>query len=44
MKQRLEEVGVLVVGSTPDILASHLKAEMDKWGPIIKEVGITLRH
>jgi tripartite-type tricarboxylate transporter receptor subunit TctC len=43
VKQRLEEVGVLVMGSTPDILASHLKSEMDKWGPIIKQLGITLQ-
>jgi tripartite-type tricarboxylate transporter receptor subunit TctC len=43
VKQRLEEVGVQVVGSTPDALASHLKAEMNKWGPIIRQIGITIR-
>jgi tripartite-type tricarboxylate transporter receptor subunit TctC len=43
VKQRLEELGVVVVGSTPDELATHLKAEMDKWGPIIKQAGITLQ-
>jgi tripartite-type tricarboxylate transporter receptor subunit TctC len=43
VKQRLEELGVMVVGSTPDELATHLKAEMDKWGPIIKQAGITLQ-
>jgi tripartite-type tricarboxylate transporter receptor subunit TctC len=43
VKQRLEEVGVVLVGSTPNDLASHLKAEMDKWGPIIKQIGITMR-
>jgi tripartite-type tricarboxylate transporter receptor subunit TctC len=41
--QRLEEVGVVVVGSTPDELATHLRAEMDKWGPVIKQIGLTIR-
>lgn len=26
---------------TPAELAAFLKAEMDKWGPLIKEAGIT---
>jgi tripartite-type tricarboxylate transporter receptor subunit TctC len=44
-KTRLEQqLGVVVVGSTPDQLAAHLKSEMDKWGPVIKEAGITLRE
>ena len=42
-KARLEQLGVVVVGSTPDELAAHLKAEMDKWGPVIKAAGITIR-
>jgi tripartite-type tricarboxylate transporter receptor subunit TctC len=43
VKTKLEDVGVVIIGSTPDELAVHLKAEMDKWGPIIKQAGITLR-
>jgi tripartite-type tricarboxylate transporter receptor subunit TctC len=43
-KERLEQLGVVVVGSTPRELAAHLKAEMDKWGPVIKAAGITLRE
>ncbi len=39
-KTKLEKLGVVVVGSTPDALAAHLKREMDKWGPVIKEAGI----
>ena len=31
----------MVVGSTPAELGAHLKAEMDRWGPVIKEAGIT---
>jgi tripartite-type tricarboxylate transporter receptor subunit TctC len=40
IRQRLDQLGVSVVGSTPDELRSYLKAEMDKWGVLIKEVGI----
>jgi hypothetical protein len=25
---------------TPAALASHLKSEIDKWGPIIKKAGV----
>jgi len=40
-KMRLEQLGVVVVGSTPAELGAFLKSEMDKWGPVIKEAGIT---
>ena len=43
-KERLEQLGVVVVGSTPVELAAFLKAEMDKWAPVIKEAGITIRE
>jgi len=43
-KERLEQLGVVVIGSTPAELAAFLKAEMDKWGPVIKEAGITLNE
>jgi tripartite-type tricarboxylate transporter receptor subunit TctC len=39
-KARLEQLGVTVIGSTPEQLRAHLKSEMDKWGVIIKEAGI----
>jgi tripartite-type tricarboxylate transporter receptor subunit TctC len=26
--------------ATPEALAAHLKAELDKWGPIIKKAGV----
>jgi tripartite-type tricarboxylate transporter receptor subunit TctC len=39
-KERLEKLGVVVVGSSPEGLAAHLKNEMDKWGPVIKAAGI----
>jgi tripartite-type tricarboxylate transporter receptor subunit TctC len=43
-KERLEQLGVVVVGSTPGELAAFLRAEMDKWGPVIKEAGISIRE
>jgi tripartite-type tricarboxylate transporter receptor subunit TctC len=43
-KERLEQLGVLVVGSTPEQLAAFLKAEIDKWAPVIKEAGISIRE
>ena len=32
-------MGVVVSGSTPAELAATFKADIDKWGPIIKENG-----
>jgi tripartite-type tricarboxylate transporter receptor subunit TctC len=40
----LEELGLFVVGSTPAELGRFLKSEMDKWGPLIKEAGISIRE
>jgi len=43
-KERLEQLGVGVIGSTPAELAATLKSEMDKWGPVIRDAGITIRE
>jgi tripartite-type tricarboxylate transporter receptor subunit TctC len=43
-KERLEQLGVVVIGSTPAELAATLKSEMDKWGPVIKDAGISIRE
>jgi hypothetical protein len=40
-KERLEQLGVVVVGSTPEALGAFLKSEMEKWGPVIRDAGIT---
>jgi tripartite-type tricarboxylate transporter receptor subunit TctC len=40
IRKRMEQVGVMVVGSTPAELAAHLKSESELWGPIIKAAGI----
>ncbi len=44
VRGRLEDLGIVVVGSTPTELATFLKAEIDKWGPVIKEAGISIRE
>jgi tripartite-type tricarboxylate transporter receptor subunit TctC len=40
VKERLEQLGATLVGSTPQELAVFLKSEMDKWGPVIREAKI----
>jgi tripartite-type tricarboxylate transporter receptor subunit TctC len=43
VKQRFAELGTEPVAenrATPEALRIHLKAEIDKWGPIIKKAGI----
>jgi tripartite-type tricarboxylate transporter receptor subunit TctC len=43
VKQRFAELGTEPVAenrATPEALRSHLKAEIDKWGPIIKKAGV----
>ena len=37
IRERLDKLGVMVVGSTPQALAAQLQSEIDKWGPIIRE-------
>jgi len=40
VKEKLEQGGDLVIGSTPDELGSFLTSEMDRWGQIIKDANI----
>lgn len=40
VKQRLDSLGATVIGSTPADFAKLIKADYDKWGPIIKAAGI----
>jgi tripartite-type tricarboxylate transporter receptor subunit TctC len=42
VKKRLEDLGLRVIGSTPEQLAQFIKDEMAKWGPLIKEAGIKI--
>jgi tripartite-type tricarboxylate transporter receptor subunit TctC len=43
VKQRFADLGAEAVEqkrATPEALKAHLKAEIDKWGPIIKKAGV----
>jgi tripartite-type tricarboxylate transporter receptor subunit TctC len=39
-RDKMEQIGVAVVGSTPDELARLLRAETELWGPVIKAANI----
>ena len=42
-RARLEELGAEPVAparATPDSLRNHLKAEIEKWGPVIRKAGV----
>lgn len=40
LRKKLEDQAMIVVGSTPEELGKFHKAELDKWGPLIKEAGL----
>jgi tripartite-type tricarboxylate transporter receptor subunit TctC len=37
---KMEQLGVALIGSTPQQLDHHLRAEIDLWGPVIKAANI----
>ena len=39
---RMGDFSATIVGSSPEDLAAHVKAETAKWAPIVKEVGVVL--
>ncbi|HMA74364.1 MAG TPA: tripartite tricarboxylate transporter substrate binding protein [Xanthobacteraceae bacterium] len=40
VKERFQTLGAVPVGSTPEELAALIRADYEKWGPIIKAAGI----
>jgi tripartite-type tricarboxylate transporter receptor subunit TctC len=44
VKTKLDRLGVVAVGSTPEALGTHLKNEMDKWAPVIKAANIKVNE
>jgi tripartite-type tricarboxylate transporter receptor subunit TctC len=40
--KKIQELGSTAVGSTPEELSRYLKAEMAKWGPVIRDAKITI--
>ncbi|PZO82485.1 MAG: ABC transporter substrate-binding protein [Mesorhizobium amorphae] len=39
---RMAEFSATIVGSTPEELAAHVKAELAKWTPVVQEAGVSL--
>ena len=44
IKAKLDQLGVVVVGSTPEELGTHFKSEMEKWAPVIKAANIKVNE
>ena len=44
IKERLAKLGVVIVGSTAQELAAHLRAEMTRWEPVIKRANIKVNE
>jgi tripartite-type tricarboxylate transporter receptor subunit TctC len=42
VKAKFEKISMVAVGSTPEELAAALKAETEKWTPVIREAKISL--
>ena len=41
MRERLTQNGAVAVGSTPEELWAFARAQIEKWGKVIKAAGIT---
>ncbi|ARO31642.1 bordetella uptake domain-containing protein [Rhizobium sp. NXC14] len=39
---RMKEFSATIVGSTPEELSAHVKAELAKWGPVVKGANIQM--
>jgi tripartite-type tricarboxylate transporter receptor subunit TctC len=44
VKKRLEDAAMIAVGSTNEQLRAFHKADMDKWGPLIKAAGLEQKN
>lgn len=44
VKARLADLSAVSVGSTPAQLADHVKAELAKWGPVVKASGASINE
>ncbi len=44
IRAKLDALGVIVVGSSPEQLGAHLKAEMERWAPVIKAANIRVNE
>jgi tripartite-type tricarboxylate transporter receptor subunit TctC len=44
IRAKLDQQGLIPIGSTPEELGAHLKSEMEKWAPVIKAAGIKVEQ
>lgn len=42
VQERMKEFSASIVGSTPEELAAHVKAEIEKWTPIVKSANVQI--
>jgi len=42
VRERLSRDGIDAVGSTPEQFAAHIRAEIEKWGKVVRDAGIKL--
>lgn len=42
VRERLERDGIEAVGSTPEQFGAHIRAEIDKWGKVVRDANIKL--
>ena len=42
VKERMKEFSATIVGSTPEELAAHVKAEIAKWTPVVKDANVQI--
>jgi tripartite-type tricarboxylate transporter receptor subunit TctC len=40
--ERMKVFSTTLVGSTPEALGEHVKAEMAKWTPVVKDAGVSI--
>ena len=44
IRAKLDQQGLIPIGSTPEELGTHFRAEMEKWAPVIKAAGIKVER
>ena len=42
MKRLLSEQGAVGIGDAPAAFAAHLRAEIEKWGDVVRRAGVKL--
>jgi tripartite-type tricarboxylate transporter receptor subunit TctC len=40
LRDRLKGLGTTPIGSTPEVLAAHVRAELERWTRVVKAAGI----